>query len=119
VLLASEESEPLPIPPLLAPHEASLKKVFGFNQYRLIGEATKVMDGQEERWLVPSQNFWLGAKARKLDADIYRLDIEFFHDKRRLFTAETKVRMGSPLFVKGPAHPRGQIIIAIELDSEP
>lgn len=117
VILASNPEkgqEPKAPPVEIAPFAAKLTKVFGYQQFEILGSATKVMDDQKERWLVPSQNFWVGAVARK-DGPGYHLDLEFFHDKRRIVETEAKLGVGSPLFVRGPMHPRGQLIVVFEV----
>jgi hypothetical protein len=97
-------------PAELAAFSDKLTKVFGYDQFEILGSAMKAMDQQNERWLVPSQNFWVGARARK-DGGNYHLNIEFFHDKRRIVETEAKLGVGSPLFIRGPMHPRGQLIV--------
>jgi hypothetical protein len=101
-------------PPELAPYVKKLAKVFNYDQFEIIGSATKAMDNQNERWLVPTQNFWVGAHAKRL-SDGYNLRLEFYHDKRRLVETEAKLGVGSPLFVRGPMHQRGQIILVFEV----
>jgi hypothetical protein len=117
VLLASNPAKgtPAAAPSAeIAPFVPRLSKFFGYEQFEILGAATKVMDGQCERWLVPTQNFWVGAKATR-KADGYLLDLEFFHDKRRIL--ETRARLGpkSPLFIRGPMHARGQLIVVFEI----
>ena len=117
VVLASNAPRgglPMPAPGELAPFASRLAKIFGYDQFEILGSATKVMDGQAERWLVPTQNFWVGAKATR-KPDGYLLALEFFHDKRRIL--ETQARLGpkSPLFIRGPMHARGQLIIVFEI----
>ena len=106
-----ERKEP---PAELAPYAAKLTKVFGYEEFQILGSATKVMDARNERWLVPSQNFWVGAVAKK-DGPSYLLNLEFFHDKRRIVTTEAKLGIDSPLFIRGPMHPRGQLIVVFEI----
>ena len=111
---AKKGAQPLPVPPELAPYAAKLSKFFGYDQFEILGSATKVMDLQNERWLVPTQNFWVGARATREHGG-YRLNMEFFHDKRRLLETEAKLGPRSPLFIRGPMHSRGQLIIVFEI----
>lgn len=104
----------MPAPTELAPFAPRLAKIFGYEQFEILGSATKVMDGQTERWLVPTQNFWVGAKASR-QAGGYLLDLEFFHDKRRILETRAKLGPKSPLFVRGPMHARGQLIVVFEI----
>jgi hypothetical protein len=117
VVLASKvkKGEPAkPVPAELVPFAPRLAKVFGYDQFEILGSATKAMDGQTEHWLVPTQNFWVGAKATRANGG-YRLNLEFFHDKRCLVETVAVLGSKSPLFVRGPMHPRGQLIMVFEI----
>ena len=117
VVLASNAQKgetPVPVPSELAPFAARLSKCFGYDQFRILGSATKVMDEETERWLVPTQNFWVGAKATREHGE-YRVNLEFFHDKRRILATEVMVGPGSPVFIRGPLHVRGQVIMVFEV----
>lgn len=117
VILASDPKRgeaPKPAPKELVRFTKQLSKVFHFEQFEIIGSATKSLDGQNERWLVPTQNFWLGATAQRKGAG-YHLKLEFFHDKRRIVETEAMLGTLSPLFIRGPMHERGQIIVVFEI----
>ena len=81
-----------------------------YGQYEMLGSATKAMDGATKRLLVPMNNFEVNALATR-EGSGYRVNMEFFHDKRSLVKTEAKLAPGSPVFVRGPMHVRGQIII--------
>lgn len=102
------------LPAELAPFSSTLNKCFGYDQYRILGSATKAMDGEVERWLVPTQNFWVSAQSTR-ERGGYRVNMEFFHDKRSLLKAEVMLSPSSPVFVRGPMHVRGQIIMVFEV----
>ena len=117
VILASNArkgEQPKSPPSEIAPYAPKLGKFFGYNQFEALGSATKAMDGQVERWLVPMQNFWLGAKATRQPSG-YLLDLEFFHDKRRILEAQATLGPKSPLFIRGPMCSRGQLIMVFEI----
>jgi hypothetical protein len=117
VVLASEMkkgTQPTVVPPELAPFVQKLSKFFGYDQFEILGSATKVMDGQNEHWLVPTKNFWVCAKTTREDGG-YRLNMEFFHDKRSLLKTEAMLGPKSPLFIRGPVHARGQLIFVFEV----
>ena len=111
---AKKGTQPAAVPAELAPYAAKLSKFFGCDQFEILGSATKAIDGQVERWLVPTQNFWVGARATR-ERTGYRLNMEFFHDKRLLLETEAKLAPRSPLFIRGPMHARGQIILVFEI----
>lgn len=117
VVLASNAKQgerPASPPAELAPFASRLSKFFGYDQFELLGSATKTMDGQVEKWLVPTQNFWVGAKATR-EGGGYRLNMEFFHDKRCILQTEAMLGPKSPIFIRGPMHKRGQIIVVFEV----
>ena len=117
VVLASNAKKgerPAVVPPELAPFAAKLSKFFGYDQFEILGSATKVMDDQTEHWLVPTQNFWVCARTVREHGN-YRLNMEFFHDKRRLLETEAKLGPRSPIFIRGPMHARGQLIVVFEV----
>jgi hypothetical protein len=117
VILANNPAkgqDPKAPPAEIAPYVKKLTKVFNYEQFELIGSATKAMDNQSERWLVPTQNFWVGAHATR-QSDGYQLRLEFYHDKRRIVETQAKLGLASPLFVRGPIHERGQIILVFEI----
>ncbi len=102
------------VPQELAPFAGKLSKFLGYQQFEVLGSATKVFDGQNERWLVPTQNFWVRVLAKR-EAAGYNLKMELFHDKRRLLETEARLGPRSPLIIRGPVHPRGQILIVSEV----
>ena len=117
VVLASNAKKgerPAAVPEELAPFAARLSDFFGYDQFEILGSATKAMDGQVERWLVPTQNFWVGARATR-ERGAYRLNMEFYHDKRRLLKVEAMLGPKSPLFIRGPMCARGQILVVFEV----
>lgn len=117
VVLASNAKKgerPVEVVPELAPYVAKLSKFFGYDQFEVLGSATKTIEGASERWLVPTQNFWVGAKATR-EGGKYRLNMEFFHDKRRLLQTEAMLGPKSPIFIRGPMHARGQLIVVFEV----
>jgi hypothetical protein len=117
VILASNAKKgavPSAIPPELAPFAAKLSKFFSCDQFEILGSATRPIDSATERWLVPTQNFWIGTRATR-ERGGYRMNIEFYHDKRRLLETEAILGPKSPLIIRGPVHPRGQLIIVFEI----
>ena len=119
VVIASNVDDPKPPPAELKRFALRMKRVFGYNQFELFGSATKTIDESVERWLVPSQNFWLCVKAkptRQRDVDRgYDLDLQLFHDKRRLLETDVTLAFESPVFIRGPLHARGQILIVLQI----
>jgi len=116
VLASNAEKGAKPTAPVaeLAPFIAKLSSFFGYDHFEILGSAVTSIDGPTERWLVPTPNFYLGAKAVREGAG-YRLNLEFFHDKRRLLETDARLGPNSPLFIRGPVHPRGQVLLVFEI----
>ncbi len=115
LVLATHSANPREPAPELQKFSGKIKKFFGYNQVELVGSATKTVTAECERWLVPSQNFWLSVKSTQAIKDGYLLDLVVFHDKRRLVSAQAKLAHGSPLMIRGPMHARGQLIIVLQV----
>ena len=119
VVIASEAEKPKPAPTELKRFAPRMQRVFGYNQFELFGSATKTIDDEVERWLVPSQNFWLCVKSKpsrqREVARAYDVDLELYHDKRRLVETEVTLAFDSPVFIRGPLHARGQILIVLQI----
>ncbi len=119
LVFATNSSDPKPAPPELKEFEARMKRVFGYSQFELIGNAAQEISDQGESWLVPSQSFWMGLKARRaLSKEAqggYLLSLQLFQDKRPLVESEVKLAPGSPLFIRGPQYGKGQLIIVLQV----
>lgn len=115
LMLVTNTDSPKKPAPEVARFSGLVQRVFGYNQVELIGAATKTIDEQCERWLVPSQNFWLSVKAKKGPEDNFLLDLALFHDSRSLVATKAKLAEGSPLFIRGPMYGRGQLLIVLQV----
>lgn len=119
VLVATKPPNPKADPPALGEFVPRLKRIFGYTQYEIIGATTETIDEKAESWLVPSQNFWLQVKARRVAANEsrgpYQVKIQLFQDNRPILETEAKISPGSPLFIRGPQHGSGQVIIVLQV----
>jgi len=119
VIMATNPEIPKPIPKELRPLEASLKRMFGYNQFVIVGTATEPIDEESEHWLLPVHSFSLDVTARhdvaKEPHGGYVLNIQLFQVKRRLVTAEAKLAPGSPLLIRGPECGKGELIIILQV----
>lgn len=121
VVIARNAKSPKPLPPELKGFATRLNRVFGYNQFDLVGTASDVIENRREVWLVPSQNFWMSVKARRSVSKEarggYLLSLQLFQDERPLVDTEAKLAPGSPLFIRGPMHANGQLIIVLQVES--
>jgi hypothetical protein len=119
LVYATNATEPKDPPPELREFGARLMRVFGYNQFELMGSASKPIDADGESWLVPSKNFWLSVRARptlsKEARGGYLLNLLLFHDERPIVDTEAKLAPGSPLFIRGPACGKGHLIIVLQV----
>ena len=107
--------QPTPPPAELAAYTDRLKGKLGYEQFEILGSASKAIGrGEQEKWLVPSPTFMLGAHARREGAG-YRISLELYQEKRRLLQTDARLGIQSPLFICGPKHARGQLIIMFEI----
>jgi len=119
VVLATQVSAPKPPPPELEEFASRLKRVFGYNQFELVGSATEVIDELSESWLVPSPLFPLSVMARHAPSKEthggYLLNLRLFQQDHPLVDTEAKLGPGSPLFIRGPLYGKGQIILVLQV----
>jgi hypothetical protein len=119
VILATNPVVPKPIPKELREYEASLKRVFGYDQFVIVGTATEAIDEENEHWLLPVHSFSLEFNARRSGSKEarggYLLNVQIFQDRRPLVAAVAKLAPSSPLFIRGPGCGRGEIIIILQV----
>ena len=122
VIMATNPEIPKPIPKELRPFEASLKRMFGYNQFVIVGTATEPID-EEEHWLLPVHSFSLDVTARRdasKDRDGYLLKIHLFQAKREIMTAEARLSPTSPpILIRGPECGKGELIIILRVEHKP
>jgi hypothetical protein len=119
VVLSSNVDTPKETPGSLRSVSERLKRVLGYNQLEILGSSVKEIDEQVECWLVPTPHFSLKVKARRANAKAarggYLLNLHLFHDKRQLLESEAMLAPDSPLFIRGPLHARGQLLIVLQV----
>ena len=121
VVLSSNADTPCETPAPLLGVADRIKRVVGYNQLQILGSATKAIDEQSECWLIPTKAFSLKIKARRANAKAarggYLINLHLYHDKRELLESEAMLAPNSPLFIRGPLHARGQILIVLKVES--
>ena len=120
VVLATNAASPKEAPAELRDSLPKLKRVFGYNQFEIIGSAAdKITDGSELK-LAPTKSFWIQAKARRATSKEarggYLLSLQLFQEQRQLVDTETRLAPGSPLFIRGPEYGKGQIVFALMIE---
>ena len=119
VIVASNVAQPKDPPAELKPIAARLKRVFGYNQFEIVGTDVKPVGDGAEKTLAPTLSFWMNVKARHASVREarggYLLNLELYQDKRPLVDTVAMIAPESPLFFRGPMHARGQILIVLQV----
>ena len=118
LIIAQNDEHPKPIPQELAPYEQTLRELFGYNQFDIIGQSRKTLaTGQEDR-LATSKYFALRVDARGADEAGYDLNLQLYQEKELLLETTTKLSQSSPLVIKGPQVGGGQLLLVLLIDDE-
>src|SRR5207244_12645796 len=75
LIIASNLPPTEPTPAEVTQIEGTLRKLFGYSQFQLIGKATKTLKTGEEDWLATRQYFWLQVDSGGEKADAYVLNV--------------------------------------------
>jgi hypothetical protein len=116
LLIATNEKEPSRAPSELRRLEDRMRRVFGYNQFKVIEEAENRVSKQGERWFVPTEQMYLGMRLLgDPKQDRQAVNLKIWRKNQLLVDADATIRPGSPLFVRGPLKGRGQLIFVIML----
>jgi hypothetical protein len=119
VLLASNVDKPKDPPAQLRSVAERIKRIIGYNQLEVLGSSTEEVDERAQKWLLPTERFFLKVKARRCNEQKarggYFVNLQLFHDKRELVETEAMLAPDSPLFIRGPLHARGQLLIVLQV----
>jgi hypothetical protein len=114
LVMANNVPQPDPIPPELGRMEGTLKELFGYNQFKVIGQSRKSLVTGSEDWLASSKYFSLHVDSKEgNDKTGYRLDLKLYQEKSLLLETEAKLSKASPLIIKGPLVGDGQLILLL------
>src|SRR5256885_15825843 len=89
LIIAQNEEHPKPPPPEIAPFEGTLKELFGYNQFEVIGQSRKTLITGQEDWLATSKYFGLRVDARGADEAGYDLNLELYQENNLLLKTNT------------------------------
>jgi len=118
LVIAQNEPQPKPVPSELASLEETLKGLFGYNQFEVIGQSRKTLTTGQEDWLATSKYFALRVDARGADEAGYDLNLQLYQEKNLLLETSTKLSQSSPLVIKGPQVGGGQLLLVLFIDDE-
>jgi hypothetical protein len=118
LIIAQNVEQPQPAPKELASLEETLKGLFGYNQFEVIGQSRKTLNTGEEDWLATSKYFSLKVDAQGVDDAGYELNLQLFQEKELLLETKTKLSQSSPLVIKGPQIGSGQLLLVLQIEGE-
>src|ERR1700704_155360 len=113
LVIAENVAQPQPIQPELRRIEGSLKKFFGYNEFKVIGQSQKTLKTGQEDWLATSKFFGLHVDARGETRGGYVLNLKLYKEKELLLETEAKLSKRSPLVIKGPQVGGGQLLLVL------
>jgi hypothetical protein len=113
LVIAENVPQPAAIPPELTKFEQTLKDLFGYNQFEVIGQSNKTLKTGEEDWLAASKYFSLHCDARGENDAGYALNLKLYKEKDILLETDANLSRSSPLVIKGPQVGNGQLLLVL------
>jgi|SRR5436190_16313628 hypothetical protein len=113
LVIAENVPQPAPMPEELSRIGQTLKELFGYNQFQVIGQSTKTLKTGQEDWLASSKYFGLHVDARGETPVGYLVELKLYKEKDLLLETETKLSKRSPLVIKGPLVGGGQLLLVL------
>lgn len=116
LVMANNVPEPTPIPVELSGLEETLKQLFGYNQFQVIGQARKTLKTGGEEWLASSKYFSLHVDSKALNHSAYLLNLQLFQEQKLLLETDARLSKRSPLVIRGPQVGDGQLVLLLVLE---
>lgn len=113
LVIAENVPQPAAVPPELSKFEQTLKDLFGYNQFEVIGQSSKTLRTGEEDWLASSKYFSLQCDARGENDAGYKLNLKLYKEKDVLLETDANLSRSSPLVIKGPQVGSGQLLLVL------
>jgi hypothetical protein len=113
LVIANNVAQPDAIPAELNPLEGTLKQLFGYNQFKVIGQSRKALVTGSEDWLASSKYFSLHVDSKGSNDAGYVLTLKLFQEKNLLLETDAKLSKASPLVIKGPQVGDGQLLLVL------
>jgi len=113
LVIANNVEKPDAIPAELNPLEGTLKQLFGYNQFKVIGQSQKALVSGSEDWLASSKYFSLHVDSKGSNDAGYVLTLKLYQEKNLLLETDAKLSKASPLVIKGPQVGDGQLLLVL------
>lgn len=122
VLVANTVAKPKPVPDELKPVAGRLERVFGANQFEIVGKASAAITDNGHLSLTPTKTFWLDLQARRASSPDarggYMLNLLLYQNDRPLVDTIAVIAPASPLFFRGPMCSKGQVLIVLQVQPD-
>lgn len=115
LVLGTNEKPPAEVPDQLENYAPTLRKIFGYNSFYLLGQKKRDLVKGNEAWLMPTKEFFLGVHCLARKETYYKLRIELYRNEELLVTTEAKLARDAPLYIRGPLWGGGQLIFLLEV----
>jgi opacity protein-like surface antigen len=116
IVMATNVPEPTPIPAELDRFESTLKQLFGYNQYQVIGQSRNTLSKSETEWRATSKYFSLQVNSKPAATSGYVLDLQLYQQDKPLLDVP-EVKLGKkPLMIRGPQIGEGQLVLLVVLE---
>ena len=116
IMATNNDDHPAPVPPELRGQAANLESVFGYNEFRVVGQKHKALTTGTEDWLVSGRHFFLKIDTKNPVMGGYALGLQLLKEKQVLVEADVKLSRERPLFIRGPFVGQGQLIILLMVE---
>ncbi len=113
LVVATNAPEPTPIPAELNRLEGTLKGLFGYNQFQVIGQTRSTIKKGDEDWLASSKYFSLRADTNSASRAGYVMNLQLFQEQKLLFETDAKLSKQNPIVARGPQVGEGQLVLVL------
>lgn len=116
LVMANNAPQPTPIPAELDRFESTLKQVFGYNQYQVIGQSRHTLSDAGREWQAASKYFSLQVSSKPATKSGYRLDLQLYQQEKPLLQLHDVSLSKKPLVIRGPQVGDGQLVLLLVLE---
>jgi len=113
LVIATNVAQPEAVPPELNRFQNTLRELFGYNHFKVIGQSRTTLVSGSEDWLASSKYFSLHVDSKGETSAGYLLTLKLFQEKNVLLETEAKLSKSSPLVIKGPQVGDGQLLLLL------
>lgn len=113
LLIANNSAPPEPTPPEVGRIEGTLRQLFGYSRFQLIGQTRKTLSKGDENWTAASKYFTLRVDSAGEKAGAYVLHLRLLQQDNLLLETAARLSKESPLVIRGPQVGDGQLVLVL------